>query len=60
MIPEQIPKNLRLIYVHAYQSYIWNVIVSERVRMSPEKAIVGDLVYGDEKASDEAEEDGAC
>ena len=47
----QIPKNLRLMYVHAYQSYVWNAIVSERIRMhGAEKPAIGDLVF--EKSDD--------
>jgi tRNA pseudouridine13 synthase len=58
----QIPRNLRLIYVHAYQSYVWNLIVSERIKMNPTSPIVGDLVFAEEKSLEGEGQDGesAC
>lgn len=53
----QIPKNLRLMYVHSWQSYIWNRLVSERVKLfGVSTPVVGDLVY----AGDAADEDVAA
>jgi tRNA pseudouridine13 synthase len=43
-------------YVHAYQSYVWNAVVSERIKMfGAKKPVVGDLVY--EKDEESAEKD---
>ena len=41
-------------YVHAYQSYIWNLVVSERIKLSSTKPLVGDLVF-DGDAEDKGE-----
>lgn len=45
---QSISRNLRLIYVHAYQSFVWNVAASERWKRYGSKVTVGDLVLVDE------------
>lgn len=39
-----IPRNLRLMYVHAYQSLIWNLAVGERWKLFGDQVVAGDLV----------------
>ncbi|XP_048864939.1 pseudouridylate synthase 7 homolog isoform X2 [Brienomyrus brachyistius] len=39
-----IPRNNRLMYIHSYQSYVWNTMVSRRVQDFGQKAVKGDLV----------------
>lgn len=39
-------------YAHAYQSYIWNLVVSERVKLSATEPLVGDLVYAEADVAD--------
>ena len=49
-----LPRNSRMIYLHAYQSYIWNKVASARVRLglSPSTfhLVPGDLVLQGEEA----------
>ncbi|XP_023002005.1 multisubstrate pseudouridine synthase 7 isoform X1 [Cucurbita maxima] len=41
-----IPRTLRMMYVHSYQSYLWNHAASMRVqKYGIDKVVVGDLVY---------------
>ncbi len=52
-----VQRNLRLMYVHAYQSLVWNTVAGRRWESFGEKVIEGDLVIVDEdKDGDEAEE----
>src|SRR5580704_5002332 len=34
-------------YVHAYQSYIWNIVASVRMKLNPNEVLEGDLIYED-------------
>jgi len=46
-------------YIHAYQSYVWNAVVSERINVyGCDKAVPGDLVFEEEQAAkvDESDE----
>ncbi|XP_066952412.1 pseudouridylate synthase 7 homolog [Macrobrachium rosenbergii] len=39
-----IPRNVRVLYLHAYQSYIWNKVVSRRVAKYGLSVLPGDIV----------------
>lgn len=39
-----IPRNLRIMYGHAYQSYIWNVAASKRIQLYGLNVVAGDLI----------------
>lgn len=44
---EQVPRNARLLYIHSYQSLIWNQVASRRFKMGM-NPIQGDLVLREE------------
>ena len=52
-------KNTKLLYVHAYQAWIWNNAVSQRIQKYGLKVLVGDLVKStDDSENDLVQEDG--
>lgn len=44
----QLPRNTRLMYIHAYQSLVWNEMVSRRIATFGLKVCEGDLVYSND------------
>ncbi|KAK6204299.1 pseudouridine synthase [Scheffersomyces amazonensis] len=50
-----IPKNLRMIYGHAYQSYVWNKVASKRIELFGLEVQEGDLVIDNELPQTKAE-----
>jgi len=49
---KSIQRNLRLMYVHAYQSFIWNMAASERWKRFGHRVVAGDLVLINEHKED--------
>ncbi|KAK4055095.1 multisubstrate pseudouridine synthase 7 [Microbotryomycetes sp. JL201] len=57
----KVPKNLRLMYVHSWQSYVWNQIASERIKLHGcLNPVVGDLVYAEPVANDDAPDEASA
>ncbi|XP_023494621.2 pseudouridylate synthase 7 homolog isoform X2 [Equus caballus] len=52
-----IPRNNRLMYIHSYQSYVWNNMVSKRIEEYGLKPVPGDLVLKGATATYIEEED---
>lgn len=53
-----IPKNLRMMYVHAYQSYVWNLVASKRIELFGLEVQEGDLVLDDQSTETTSVDDG--
>ena len=41
---KSVPRNLRVLYVHAFQSYVWNMAASHRIETYGMRVVVGDVV----------------
>ncbi|CEG43712.1 trna pseudouridine synthase d [Plasmopara halstedii] len=55
---QSVPRHLRMMYTHSYQSYVWNLVASERLtRMPRNAAVVGDLVIPHDTILEENVED---
>ena len=54
-----IPRNLRMMYVHAYQSLVWNEAVNERWRKWGAEVVEGDLVLVEEHKDKEQQREAA-
>jgi tRNA pseudouridine13 synthase len=48
-----IPRNLRLMYVHAYQSLVWNTVAARRWEKFGDQVVEGDLVIINKQKSHE-------
>ncbi|KAK1439398.1 hypothetical protein QVD17_05216 [Tagetes erecta] len=52
-----VPRTLRMMYVHSYQSYLWNHAASTRVqKYGTNQVVLGDLVYCNEESCNEAKQ----
>ncbi|XP_066247908.1 pseudouridylate synthase 7 homolog [Euwallacea similis] len=50
---ESIPRSIRLMYIHAFQSLVWNKMASKRMKLFGLKPVVGDLVLIDKMGEEE-------
>ncbi|XP_050306866.1 pseudouridylate synthase 7 homolog [Anthonomus grandis grandis] len=50
---EEVPRNMRLLYIHSFQSLIWNQMVSKRIKQFGLRPVQGDLVFEDNSEDDD-------
>ncbi|KAI9596487.1 pseudouridine synthase [Syncephalis fuscata] len=49
------PINMRKLYAHSYQSYVWNCAATERIKRYGLKPVIGDLAVEADRTNDEEE-----
>ncbi|KAG0743702.1 hypothetical protein G6F57_007998 [Rhizopus arrhizus] len=55
---KNLPRHMLSLYSHAYQSYVWNRVVSERARLyGSHKPLVGDIVLVENEKKDASKRD---
>jgi len=50
---DAIARNTRIIYIHAYQSYVWNKVTSDRFKKYGNRILIGDLVSAEFDVTEE-------
>ncbi|ODN04500.1 Pseudouridylate synthase 7 [Orchesella cincta] len=48
----RIPRNSRHLYIHSFQSFLWNQVATYRIKEMGLQPVVGDLVYVDKEHDD--------
>jgi len=54
---EKIHRNTRTMYVHSYQAFVWNTMVSRRLKELGHLPVIGDLVLPPKKSISESSEE---
>ncbi|KRX07204.1 Pseudouridine synthase, catalytic domain [Pseudocohnilembus persalinus] len=54
---QQLPKSMRDLYPHAYQSYLWNKLASIRIKKYGNKLAIGDIVPKNKEILEQLQQD---